>query len=44
MDKAALLKDLRKQVTAPEDDLRAQTDSVEQFRTELERVMSLGVV
>ncbi|MFE9906999.1 BREX-2 system adenine-specific DNA-methyltransferase PglX [Streptomyces clavifer] len=37
MDKAALLKDLRKQVTALEDDLRARTDSVDEYRTELER-------
>ncbi|WP_424862368.1 BREX-2 system adenine-specific DNA-methyltransferase PglX [Streptomyces sp. MMS24-I29] len=37
MDKAALLKDLRKQVTALEDDLRARTESVDEYRTELER-------
>ncbi|MFJ9881818.1 BREX-2 system adenine-specific DNA-methyltransferase PglX [[Kitasatospora] papulosa] len=37
MDKAALLKDLRKQVTVLEDDLRARTDSVDEYRTELER-------
>ncbi|MFC9038016.1 BREX-2 system adenine-specific DNA-methyltransferase PglX [[Kitasatospora] papulosa] len=37
MDKAALLKDLRKQVTALEDDLRARTDSVDEYRMELER-------
>ncbi|MEU1435336.1 BREX-2 system adenine-specific DNA-methyltransferase PglX [Streptomyces sp. NPDC005786] len=37
MDKAALLKDLRKQVTALEDDLRARTESVNEYRTELER-------
>ncbi|MEE1815567.1 BREX-2 system adenine-specific DNA-methyltransferase PglX [Streptomyces sp. SP18ES09] len=37
MDKAALLKDLRKQVTALEDDLRARTDSEDEFRGALER-------
>ncbi|MGW8359285.1 BREX-2 system adenine-specific DNA-methyltransferase PglX [Streptomyces wedmorensis] len=37
MDKAALLKDLRKQVTALEDDLRARTDSEDEFRVALER-------
>lgn len=37
VDKAALLKDLRKQVTALEDDLRARTDSVDEYRTGLER-------
>ncbi|MFJ9700587.1 BREX-2 system adenine-specific DNA-methyltransferase PglX [Streptomyces fradiae] len=37
MDKAALLKDLRKQVTILEDDLRARTESVEEFRADLER-------
>ncbi|MFE3148003.1 BREX-2 system adenine-specific DNA-methyltransferase PglX [Streptomyces sp. NPDC059218] len=37
MDKAALLKDLRKQITALEDDLRARTESVDEYRTELER-------
>ncbi|WP_328512133.1 BREX-2 system adenine-specific DNA-methyltransferase PglX [Streptomyces sp. NBC_00376] len=37
MDKAALLKDLRKQVTALEDDLRARTESVDEYRTDLER-------
>ncbi|MGW8885233.1 BREX-2 system adenine-specific DNA-methyltransferase PglX [Streptomyces sp. NPDC055749] len=37
MDKAALLKDLRKQVTSLEDDLRARTESVDEYRTELER-------
>ncbi|WP_329837113.1 BREX-2 system adenine-specific DNA-methyltransferase PglX [Streptomyces sp. BE133] len=37
MDKAALLKDLRKQATALEDDLRARTESVDEYRTELER-------
>lgn len=37
VDKAALLKDLRKQVTALEDDLRARTESVDEYRTELER-------
>ncbi|MEU4076351.1 BREX-2 system adenine-specific DNA-methyltransferase PglX [Streptomyces venezuelae] len=37
MDKAALLKDLRKQVTALEDDLRARTDSEDEFRAALER-------
>ncbi|MFD7617712.1 BREX-2 system adenine-specific DNA-methyltransferase PglX [Streptomyces sp. NPDC059802] len=37
MDKAALLKDLRKQVTALEDDLRARTESVDKYRTGLER-------
>lgn len=37
MDKAALLKDLRKQVTALEDDLRARTESVAEFRSDLER-------
>ncbi|MFE3410398.1 BREX-2 system adenine-specific DNA-methyltransferase PglX [Streptomyces mirabilis] len=37
MDKAALLKDLRKQVTALEDDLRERTESVEEFRVDLER-------
>nr|WSZ99310.1 BREX-2 system adenine-specific DNA-methyltransferase PglX [Streptomyces sp. NBC_00857] len=36
MDKAALLKDLRKQVTALEDDLRERTESVETVREELE--------
>ncbi|MFK0216231.1 BREX-2 system adenine-specific DNA-methyltransferase PglX [Streptomyces sp. NPDC090298] len=37
MDKAALLKDLRKQVTALEDDLRARTDSEDEFRVALDR-------
>ncbi|MFJ1881517.1 BREX-2 system adenine-specific DNA-methyltransferase PglX [Streptomyces sp. NPDC088137] len=37
MDKAALLKDLRKQVTALEEDLRARTESVDEYRTDLER-------
>ncbi|MGW2558672.1 BREX-2 system adenine-specific DNA-methyltransferase PglX [Streptomyces sp. NPDC001514] len=37
VDKAALLKDLRKQVTALEDDLRARTESVDEFRADLER-------
>ncbi|MFH9007221.1 BREX-2 system adenine-specific DNA-methyltransferase PglX [Streptomyces afghaniensis] len=37
MDKAALLKDLRKQVTALEDDLRERTESVEEFRADFER-------
>ncbi|WOX21230.1 BREX-2 system adenine-specific DNA-methyltransferase PglX [Streptomyces solicathayae] len=37
VDKAALLKDLRKQVTVLEDDLRARTDSVDEFRADLER-------
>ncbi|MEU4270796.1 BREX-2 system adenine-specific DNA-methyltransferase PglX [Streptomyces sp. NPDC026092] len=37
MDKAALLKDLRRQVTALEDDLRARTDSEGEFRVALER-------
>ncbi|MEU9465342.1 BREX-2 system adenine-specific DNA-methyltransferase PglX [Streptomyces avermitilis] len=37
MDKAALLKDLRKQVTALEDDLRERTESVDEFRVDLER-------
>ncbi|MGW6057536.1 BREX-2 system adenine-specific DNA-methyltransferase PglX [Streptomyces sp. NPDC055189] len=37
MDKAALLKDLRKQVTALEDDLRERTESVDEFRADFER-------
>ncbi|MDQ0846052.1 hypothetical protein QFZ68_005732 [Streptomyces sp. V1I6] len=37
VDKAALLKDLRKQVAALEDDLRARTESVDEFRADLER-------
>ncbi|WP_323178632.1 BREX-2 system adenine-specific DNA-methyltransferase PglX [Streptomyces sp. NBC_01381] len=37
MDKAALLKDLRKQVTVLEDDLRERTESVDEFRADLER-------
>ncbi|MFF3407744.1 BREX-2 system adenine-specific DNA-methyltransferase PglX [Streptomyces sp. NPDC002742] len=37
MDKAALLKDLRKQVTALEDDLRERTESVDEFRVNFER-------
>lgn len=35
VDKAALLKDLQKQVGILEDDLRGRTDSVEEFRTAL---------
>lgn len=35
VDKAALLKDLQKQVGILEDDLRGRTDSVEEFRTVL---------
>ncbi|WP_329062122.1 BREX-2 system adenine-specific DNA-methyltransferase PglX [Streptomyces sp. NBC_01429] len=37
MDKAALLKDLRKQVTALEDDLRARTESEDDIRARLEQ-------
>jgi hypothetical protein len=37
VDKAALLKDLRKQVATLEDDLRARTESVDEFRADLER-------
>ncbi|MFJ8636796.1 BREX-2 system adenine-specific DNA-methyltransferase PglX [Streptomyces sp. NPDC093568] len=36
MSGAALLKDLKKQVTALEDDLRERSESVEEFRTRLE--------
>ncbi|WP_326435017.1 BREX-2 system adenine-specific DNA-methyltransferase PglX [Streptomyces sp. H27-D2] len=36
MDDVALLKDLKKQVTALEDDLRERSDSVEEFRVRLE--------
>ncbi|WP_063727779.1 BREX-2 system adenine-specific DNA-methyltransferase PglX [Streptomyces sp. RTd22] len=36
MDSAGLLKDLKKQVTALEDDLRERSESVEEFRTRLE--------
>ncbi|MET9969400.1 BREX-2 system adenine-specific DNA-methyltransferase PglX [Streptomyces sp. NPDC006356] len=37
MDKAALLKDLRKQIAALEDDLRERTESVEKFRAAFEQ-------
>jgi ribosomal protein L9 len=36
LDKAGLLRDLKKQVTALEDDLRERSESVEEYRTRLE--------
>ena len=36
MDRAGLLKDLKKQVAALEDDLRERSETVEEFRTRLE--------